>query len=201
MGTVPTTPIPTSTLPPIGTQQPIAKQSPTQTNPYAAVPTNTEATAINSAGFTQTYGDYLGSDLSSALQGLGTNTAQAVQATNAAAEIQGQHGFDSLRGQETAGGISPNSSTSALEGSDYWNQFDTNLENTDAQLELAGSNELVNAIETAGAAHGPDESGFSEFSSIASPVISGIADIYSGGAAATVPGGVGGVATSFMQEV
>lgn len=175
MGTVPTTPTLTSTLSPLGTQK-----SPTQTNPSGTVPTSTAntantSTAVDTIGLQEAYGSSTGAALGSALGGLGTITSNAVSATNAAAEITGQQGFDSLKGQEAAAGLSPNSSSAALQGSDYWNQFDTNLNATDAQMELGESQTLIQALETAGQAHGADESSFSKVSDTASPIITGLA--------------------------
>ena len=111
------------------------------------------------SGMQETYGAGIGGALGTTLSNLGTATNQAVQDTNAAAMITGQQGFNNLRAQEGAAGVSPNSSAAALEGSDYWNQFQTNLTSTDSQMELSETNTLISSLMGVGSQHGADTSG------------------------------------------
>jgi len=139
------------------------------------VPTSTAISSSTTSALDETYGKGIGTALSTALSGLGTSTSNAVTTTNNAAMTTGKEGFNTLQGQQAAAGISPNSSSSALEGSDYWAQFDTNLNSTDANMELSEENTLINSLQTAGSEHGADESTFSKISSIATPIIEGAA--------------------------
>lgn len=143
------------------------------TNPGFVAPSISSPVAGTTAlgGLIDDFGSSLGTSVNNTLNTLGTATNSAVEATNAESMLNAGKGFDTLRAQQAGAGISPNSSSAALEGSDYWAQVNTGLTATDANMELQQEDTLLSTLTGAGAEHGPDESGFSKFTDVAGPVL------------------------------
>jgi sulfur carrier protein ThiS len=108
--------------------------------------------------FQATYGQGTGTALADTLAGLGTATDAAVTSTNQsilnAAGIQQAN----LEAGDAAAGLSADSSASALALGDFDSQVSQNIASTDSQMELSEENELINALQSEGTAHGPSGS-------------------------------------------
>ena len=175
-----------------GATSPANPQSTTVANPMAApgaVPTSATTVQGNAPGtvaqtngvnwvdgsntvigdFKDTYGAGTGTALASALQGLGTSTSNAVNATEANTNLEAANQYKNIQATEAAQGVTPNSSTAALAQGDFYSQVNSSLQATTANMEEQEQTELISALQGEGAAHGPDESGFDS-------VLSGITD-------------------------
>lgn len=119
--------------------------------------------------FKDTYGAGTGKALAGVLGNLGTATDGAVQATNNAAELDASKQQANIASQLAAAGISPDSSTNALEQGDFASSFNANLQSTDANMQLQQQDTLISALQNEGQAHGPDSSTWDS-------VLSGITD-------------------------
>jgi len=138
-----------------------------------------------------TYGAGTGVALSQALQGLGTSTSAAVTATNAETNLEANDQYANIQAQEAAGGVTPNSSTAALAAGDFFSHVNQGLQATDANMELAQQNTLIDTLGKTGAAHGPDGSTFDSIMSGITDAGEIAGDIFTGGISGAVSGGLG----------
>lgn len=182
------------------------------TLPVTNNPTNFQAPSISQGisttdgsntvvgDYSDTYGKGTGTALVNQLANLGTSTNTAVEATNA--EIMQQAGVQeaNMRATQAAQGISPDSSSAALEQGDFASNVNANLTATDAAMELQGQQTLISSLQNEGQQHGPDLSAWDTFgdvlgagASIAGDFVGaatgmnaagGLAGMFSGGSAA-----------------
>lgn len=108
--------------------------------------------------FKDSYGTGTGTALAGVLGNLGTATDKAVVATNQnilnAAGIQQAN----IRSGDAAHGLSADSSASALALGDFNAQVNSQLQATDANMELQQEDTLISSLQGEGAAHGGDGS-------------------------------------------
>jgi hypothetical protein len=175
---------------PMGTTTGQTATAQAQTNPFApanatpvasAVPagtaqnTNTGAVAqtndINWTGgsktvtgdFEATYGKGTGDAITDVLKNLGTSTDSAVAATNANVNLEAGKQAANITSGEAASGVTANSSTAALAQGDFYAGVNSQLQSTDANMELNEENTLLSTLTGEGEAHGSDVSTMSMF--------------------------------------
>lgn len=110
--------------------------------------------------FKDTYGAGTGTAISSVLQNLGSSTDSAVQATIANTSRLADQQYGNIQAQEAAGGITPNSSTSALAAGDFYSGVNSSLQQSIGDMELSEENTLLSTLTNEGSAHGTDPSTF-----------------------------------------
>lgn len=138
--------------------------------PGGSVPTTstTQTPGINwndgsntvTGDFKDTYGAGTGTAISDVLQGLGTSTDTAVQATVANTERLADQQYGNIQAQEAASGITPNSSTAALAAGDFYSGVNSSLQESIGNMELNEENTLLSTLTNEGSAHGTDPSTF-----------------------------------------
>lgn len=110
--------------------------------------------------FQNTYGQGTGTAITQVLQNLGTSTDSAVAATNANVNLEAGKQAANITSGEAASGVTANSSTAALAQGDFYSGVNSQLQSTDANMELNEENTLLSTLTGEGEAHGPDESTF-----------------------------------------
>jgi hypothetical protein len=154
-----------------------------QANPYTML-----------GDFQQTYGSGTGSYLASLLGNLGTSGSMALQTMDKAALDAAQRQWGSMEAGMGARGVSADSSTAALASGDFEAQVNQNLAANAAQIGLQEQNTLINALQTEGAKHGTDVSGFQTF-------MNSLGTIGNVAGAVSQGFGVGGTAGSILDTL
>ena len=129
--------------------------------------------------FQATYGKGTGTAITDVLQNLGTSTDSAVAATNANVNLEAGKQAANIASGEAASGVTANSSTAALAQGDFYAGVNSQLQSTDANMELNEENTLLGALTGEGEAHGSDVSTMSMVGEGLSAA---------GGAASMIPG-------------
>lgn len=197
---------PNTTATPVQANPGIVPINQVQNNPYAA-PTASGTPGVMPAGGVQsnginwndgsytvtgdlkdTYGAGTGTAISQALQGLGTSTDAAVQATIANTQLAADKQYGNIQAQQAAAGITPNSSTAALAAGDFYSTVNSNLSEEISKMELGEEDTLISTLLGTGKAHGPDSStwddimnGFSDWGQITTAIGQPIVDAFGGG--------------------
>ena len=112
--------------------------------------------------FQATYGQGTGTAITDVLKNLGTSTDSAVAATNANVNLEAGKQAANITSGEAASGVTANSSTAALAQGDFYAGVNSQLQSTDANMELNEENTLLSALTGEGEAHGSDVSTMSE---------------------------------------
>jgi len=108
--------------------------------------------------FQATYGQGTGTAITDVLKNLGTSTDSAVAATNANVNLEAGKQAANITSGEAASGVTANSSTAALAQGDFYAGVNSQLQSTDANMELNEENTLLSALTGEGEAHGSDVS-------------------------------------------
>jgi hypothetical protein len=144
--------------------------------------------------FQATYGQGTGTAITDVLKNLGTSTDAAVAATNANVNLEAGKQAANITSGEAASGVTANSSTAALAQGDFYAGVNSQLQSTDANMELNEENTLLSVLTGEGEAHGPDTSWMDTLGNVLSGSQSAIGAA-SGGTelnGSSVPGGSGG---------
>ena len=112
--------------------------------------------------FQATYGKGTGTAITDVLKNLGTSTDAAVAATNANVNLEAGKQAANITSGEAASGVTANSSTAALAQGDFYAGVNSQLQSTDANMELNEENTLLSTLMKEGEAHGSDVSTMSE---------------------------------------
>ena len=112
--------------------------------------------------FQATYGQGTGTAITDVLENLGTSTDSAVAATNANVNLEAGKQAANITSGEAASGVTANSSTAAIAQGDFYAGVNSQLQSTDANMELNEENTLLSALTGEGEAHGSDVSTMSE---------------------------------------
>jgi hypothetical protein len=153
-------------------------------------PISTANTDNSFAGdFTQTYGQGTGQVLANTLAGLGTSTSNAVSATNAEIEAAAGRQYANMQATQAAHGVSSDSSSAALAAGDFNSQVNQTIASTDANMQLAEENTLINSLFKEGTAHGGDSSFMGSLGNVfGSGIIGSVGSAVSQGISAISPG-------------
>lgn len=164
-------------------------------NPGAVAQTNginwNDGSNTVTGDFKDTYGAGTGTAITDVLKNLGTSTDSAVAATNANVNLEAGKQAANITSGEAASGVTANSSTAALAQGDFYAGVNSQLQSTDANMELNEENTLLGALTGEGEAHGSDVSTMSMIGEGLSAA---------GGAASMIPG-VGTVVGGGMEAV
>ena len=135
-------------------------------NPGAVAQTNginwNDGSNTVTGDFKDTYGAGTGTAITDVLKNLGTSTDAAVAATNANVNLEASKQAANITSEEAASGVTANSSTAALAQGDFYAGVNSQLQSTDANMELNEENTLLSALTGEGEAHGSDVSTMSE---------------------------------------
>jgi hypothetical protein len=112
--------------------------------------------------FKNTYGAGTGTAITDVLENLGTSTDSAVAATNANVNLEAGKQAANITSGEAASGVTANSSTAALAQGDFYAGVNSQLQSTDANMELNEENTLLSTLTGEGEQHGSDVSTMSE---------------------------------------
>ncbi len=147
-------------------------------NPGAVAQTNNinwnDGSNTVTGDFKDTYGAGTGTAITDVLKNLGTSTDSAVAATNANVNLEASKQAANITSGEAASGVTANSSTAALAQGDFYAGVNSQLQSTDANMELNEENTLLSALTGEGEQHGPDVSGFDSAMSAISGIVPGI---------------------------
>jgi hypothetical protein len=108
--------------------------------------------------FEATYGKGTGDAITDVLKNLGTSTDSAVAATNANVNLEAGKQAANITSGEAASGVTANSSTAALAQGDFYAGVNSQLQSTDANMELNEENTLLSTLTGEGEQHGSDVS-------------------------------------------
>ncbi len=131
-------------------------------NPGAVAQTNNinwnDGSNTVTGDFKDTYGAGTGTAITDVLKNLGTSTDSAVAATNANVNLEASKQAANITSGEAASGVTANSSTAALAQGDFYAGVNSQLQSTDANMELNEENTLLSTLTGEGEAHGSDTS-------------------------------------------
>jgi hypothetical protein len=144
---------------PVASAVPAGTQS---VNPGAVAQTNNinwnDGSNTVTGDFKDTYGAGTGTAITDVLKNLGTSTDSAVAATNANVNLEAGKQAANITSGEAASGVTANSSTAALAQGDFYAGVNSQLQSTDANMELNEENTLLSTLTGEGEQHGSDVS-------------------------------------------
>jgi hypothetical protein len=144
----------------------------------------TDASNSLAGDFEATYGQGTGSAITDLLNNMGTTDSNAIQATIANTDYAAGQQYSNIQAGEGAAGVTANSSTAALAGSQFYTGVNDQLQQTIGSEEESEQSQLLNTLMTEGTAHGASGSTMDS-------VLSGLTD--AGEIGASVFGAVAGV--------
>lgn len=199
-----------SSAAPVSALPNIVPMGTTQANPYAAPTATPGAQTLNptipgsgapqtnginwndgsytvTGDLKDTYGAGTGTAISQALQGLGTTTDAAVQATIANTQIAADKQYGNIQAQEAASGITPNSSTAALAAGDFYSGVNAQLSEQIGKMEMSEEDTLISTLLGTGKDHGADSStldsifnAYSDWQTITTDIVGAVAPAFGG---------------------
>lgn len=118
----------------------------------------TDASDSLAGDFEATYGQGTGTAITDLLQNMGTVDSGAIQATIANTDYAAGQQYSNIQAGEGAAGVTPNSSTAALAGAQFYTGVNDQLQQTIGSEEESEQSQLLSTLMTEGTAHGTDES-------------------------------------------
>lgn len=122
----------------------------------------TDASNSLAGDFEATYGQGTGTAITNLLSNMGTVDSGAIQATIANTDYAAGQQYSNIQSGEAAAGVTPNSSTAALAGAQFYTGVNDQLQQTIGSEEEAEQSQELQTLVGEGQAHGGDPSTLDE---------------------------------------